>query len=311
MATKPKPTQLKPAESTLPARLAINDTALAEVCLDRNTWQVLCDSIFPSAKTAEGILLAVRYCQARGLDVLKRPVHVVPMWSKALGREVETIWPGINEVQITAARTKEWAGLDPARFGPDITRVFEGRARTESGWQDMQVKVTFPEFAEVTVYRLVNGVRCPFSETVYWEEAYSRASGGDVPTAMWIRRPRGQLLKCAKAASRRAAFPEEASYTAEEMAGKTVEPEELTVNSEVSAIEAEVVPTKPVETASPTVAPEVTEQVHSLVERAAKSRAWASATEYFRRRFQGPDLEYALKELVLAEQDATLPAQAA
>jgi phage recombination protein Bet len=311
MATKPR-TQLKTAEPMAPARLAINDNALAEVGLDRNTWQVLCDSIFPSAKTAEGILLAVRYCQARGLDVLKRPVHVVPMWSKALGREVETIWPGINEVQITAARTKEWAGLDPAKFGPDITRVFEGRAKTESGWQDMQVKVTFPEFAEVTVYRLVNGVRCSFSETVFWEEAYSRAAGGDVPTAMWIRRPRGQLLKCAKAASLRAAFPEEASYTAEEMAGKVIEPEELTVNGEVSAIDAEVVPAKPAESASPpAVAPEVMEQIHSLIERAARSRAWASASEYFRRRFNGADLDYGLAELAQAEQDAAQEAQAA
>lgn len=104
-ATKPR-TQLKTVEPTAQAlRLAVNDTALSELGLDLNTWQVLCDSIFPSAKTPEGILLAVRYCQARGLDVLKRPVHVVPMWSKALGREVETIWPGINEVQITAART--------------------------------------------------------------------------------------------------------------------------------------------------------------------------------------------------------------
>ena len=233
------------------------------------------------------------------------------MWSKALGREVETIWPGINEVQITAARTGQWAGLDPASFGPDITRVFEGRAKTESGWQDMQVKVTFPEFAEVTVYRLVNGVRCPFSETVYWEEAYSRASGGDVPTAMWIRRPRGQLLKCAKAASLRAAFPEEASYTAEEMAGKTIEPEELVLNRDAAPIEAEVVSPKPEEAAPPPIAPEVVQQVDSLVERAARSRAWASASEYFRRRFNGADLDYALAELAQAEQEAAVEAQAA
>ena len=87
------------------ARLAGRTHRLTELGLDLNTWKVLTESIFPTAKTAEGILLAVRYCQARGLDVLKRPVHVVPMWSRALGREVETVWPGINEVQVTAART--------------------------------------------------------------------------------------------------------------------------------------------------------------------------------------------------------------
>lgn len=75
MATKPR-TQLKTAEPAA-ARLAINDAVLTEVGLDLNTWKVLTESIFPSAKTADGILLAVRYCQARGLDVLKRPVHVL------------------------------------------------------------------------------------------------------------------------------------------------------------------------------------------------------------------------------------------
>ena len=128
---------------------------------------------------------------------------------------------------------------------------------------------------------------------------------------MWIRRPRGQLLKCAKAASLRAAFPEESGYTAEEMAGKTIEPEELVVNQDTTPVEAEVVPTKPVQEAPPTVTPEVVEQVESLVERAARSRAWASASEYFRKRFTGTDLAYALNELALAEQDAAQQAQAA
>ena len=96
----------------LPAvRLPAPAAALTELGLDVGTWKVLTESIFPSAKTPEGVLLAVRYCQARKLDIMRRPVHVVPMWSKALGREVETVWPGIAEVQTTAARTGQWAGF--------------------------------------------------------------------------------------------------------------------------------------------------------------------------------------------------------
>lgn len=195
-------------------RLQVPETTLSALGLDTTTWQVLTESIFPNANTAQGILLAVRYCQARGLDVLKRPVNIVPMWSKRLGREVETIWPGINEVQITAARTGQYAGLDPAQFGPDQNRTFQGRVKTNGNWQDAQVEVTFPEWCEVTVYRLLHGMRCPFSERVYWLETYSRSGGAysEVPTAMWIKRPRGQLLKCAKAASLRAAFPERNNF---------------------------------------------------------------------------------------------------
>ena len=236
-----------PADAeTLPAvRLAAPAAALTELGLDVGTWKVLTESIFPSAKTPEGVLLAVRYCQARKLDIMRRPVHVVPMWSKALGREVETVWPGIAEVQTTAARTGQWAGMDAPRFGPDKTRTFRGRVRGEDGWQEIEVTVTFPAWCEVTVYRVVQGTRCPFTETVWWEETYSRAGGArsEVPTDMWVKRPHGQLLKCAKAASLRAAFPEEADYTAEEMEGKVIEADGLPMAgesvAEVSSIRAQ------------------------------------------------------------------------
>ncbi|ADC64166.1 recombinase RecT [Allochromatium vinosum] len=282
-------------------RLQVPETTLSALGLDTTTWQVLTESIFPNANTAQGILLAVRYCQARGLDVLKRPVNIVPMWSKRLGREVETIWPGINEVQITAARTGQYAGLDPAQFGPDQNRTFQGRVKTNGNWQDAQVEVTFPEWCEVTVYRLLHGMRCPFSERVYWLETYSRSGGAysEVPTAMWIKRPRGQLLKCAKAASLRAAFPEEADYTAEEMAGKSLEPEEILVDT--PSVSTDNTPVDPPET------PDWMAQIDALIERAANSQAWNAAQDYFHQRFSGEALSYALQGLERAQEQALSP----
>ena len=259
----------------------------------------------------------MRYCQARKLDIMRRPVHVVPMWSKALGREVETVWPGIAEVQTTAARTGQWAGMDAPRFGPDKTRTFRGRVRGEEGWQEIEVTVTFPAWCEVTVYRVVQGTRCPFTETVWWEETYSRAGGArsEVPTDMWVKRPHGQLLKCAKAASLRAAFPEEADYTAEEMEGKVIEADGLPMAGESVA---EVTPSQPSGEGDPADEAEasaaadrdaaieeaIQEQVERLVARAAKVGAWGQAEEYCRARFTGRHLEYALSELRLAEEEA-------
>jgi phage recombination protein Bet len=291
---------------TLPAvRLAAPAAALTELGLDVGTWKVLTESIFPSAKTPEGVLLAVRYCQARKLDIMRRPVHVVPMWSKALGREVETVWPGIAEVQTTAARTGQWAGMDAPRFGPDKTRTFRGRVRGEDGWQEIEVTVTFPAWCEVTVYRVVQGTRCPFTETVWWEETYSRAGGirSEVPTDMWVKRPRGQLLKCAKAASLRAAFPEEADYTAEEMAGKVIEADALPLPGE----SAEVIEAEDPDAAFDPDAPipaEVRDQVERLMLRAAKVGAWGQAEAYCRARFSGAALRFALKALAAAEAEA-------
>ena len=326
MATRrSSPTQAL-TSSLVPSRLPVAPTVLAEIGLDAGTWAVLADSIFPNAKTPEGVILAVRYCQARGLDVMKRPVHVVSMWSTALGRYVETVWPGIAEVQITAARTGLWAGLDSPRFGAELTKTFTGTVKRDDKWTEVAVTVTFPEWAETTVYRMVNGVRCPFSEMVFWEETYARQGRAEVPNEMWQKRPKGQLLKCAKAASLRAAFPEEAGYTAEEMEGKAIEGH---APVDAAVIEGEVVTAQPTtkkpsdmaapspvdETAVSETAPtdpaqrdavidaQVAKQVATLVERACKVGAWGQAEDYARARFNGAHLAYALAEL---EQAAAL-----
>jgi phage recombination protein Bet len=350
MATSSSKKQLAPARNLalVPCRLPVASAVLNEIGLDPSTWAVLTDSIFPSASTPEGVMLTGRYCQARSLDIMKRPVHVVPMWSKAAGRYVETVWPGIAEVQTTAARTGLWAGLDSPKFGPEVTKTFAGSVKRDGRWEDDQVTVTFPEWAEVTVYRLVNGVRCAFSETVFWEETYARQGKADLPNDMWQKRPRGQLLKCAKAASLRAAFPEEAGYTAEEMEGKALEGHAPIGSAVIAAEVATVHATTPVEArtqeppketpvdASPResettvqgeptpaaaaaaaeerqamIDEQVKTQVARLIARAAKVRAWGQAEDYLRSRFNGEHLKYALGQLEKAVETAVAQAKAA
>jgi phage recombination protein Bet len=192
---------------------------------DPGAWRVLTEVIFPLARSTQSIELALEYCRARNLDVMKRPINIVPVWSAELGREIETIWQGIGETQITAARSKEWAGLDPARYGIPVTNTFKGRRKAKGGgWENTEVTLTYPEWCEVTVYRMIAGARQPFTERIYWLEAYGRMGGALLPNAMWSKRPYGQVQKVAKAASLRAAFPEEsAGPTDEEMAGATID----------------------------------------------------------------------------------------
>lgn len=203
--------------SGVPARLPMPADMIG---FDAAKWRVLTDAIFPNARSAEAIALAIDYCKARGLDPLKRPVHIVPMYSTEQRRYIETVWPGINEIQTTAARTGEWAGMDAPEWGPDVTETFTGE---DKNGNHIEVTVTYPEYCSVTVYRMVHGVKCPYSEPVFWKEAYARMGRSAVPNDMWAKRPKGQIHKCAKAAALRAAFPEQASYSAEEMEGKTIE----------------------------------------------------------------------------------------
>ena len=68
--------------------------------VSEQSWRVLTEVTFPTAKTPEAIMMALDYCRTRKLDIFKKPVHVVPMWSATLGRSVETVWPSIMEFRL-------------------------------------------------------------------------------------------------------------------------------------------------------------------------------------------------------------------
>ncbi len=280
--------------------------------VSEQAWKVLTEVTFPLAKTPEAIMMALDYCRARKLDIFKKPVHIVPMWSAALGRSVETVWPSIMEIQTTAARTGLWAGIDRPVWGPDKTQVFSGRYKDDlEQWQETSIEVTFPEWVAVTVYRLVNGQRCAFTEEVYWLEAYSTAGGrySQVPSAMWIKRPKGQLAKCGKAASLRAAFPEDCGYAAEEMEGKALESlnDPAVVNgtaiqnSDVGHFDSFDEADSLVNQSSQ-ISASVQKAVAELVRRTTLAGAWLAAMDYAKHKFTGPSLDFALSELDKAAQ---------
>jgi len=212
-----------------PSRLPVSPQIAKEFDLNPAQWRVLVDQIFPSAKTIEAVMMALTYCRARNLDIFKRPVHIVPMWSSAKKAMVETVWPGIAEIRTTAARTGEYAGIDAVEFGPMIDRKFiatidaweNGR---KNGTREEEKTVSFPEWASVVVYRYVKGKRSAFHTKIYWEETYGRSGKSDIPNDMWCKRPRGQIDKCLEAAALRKAFPEEVGnmLEAEEREGQII-----------------------------------------------------------------------------------------
>lgn len=184
--------------NTLPANI---QTALTERNIDTAVWTTLQNSVFPGAKD-ESILLAVDYCKARKLDILKKPCHIVPMQVTLSGqrdnngndRKIwrDVIMPGIYEQRITAFRTGQMAGQDEPVFGNTV--AFKG--------------IEAPEWCRVTVYRFINGERCAFSHTEYFSEACATTRDGSL-NSMWRKRPRGQLAKCTEAGALRKAFPDE------------------------------------------------------------------------------------------------------
>lgn len=206
-------------------RLPYHDLIEERFDVDKGAWKVLVESVFPAAKTPDAVVMALSYCKRRNLDIFKRPVHIVPMYSAATGGYVETVWPGISELRTTAFRTGQYAGCNETEFGPDLVRAFEGTVGRGQYEQTKKIEVSFPEWGRMTVWRMVSGVRVPFvGPKVYWLETYGKIGKSDLPNDMWAKRPRGQLEKCLEAAALRKAFPEEIGneLTAEEMAGQTI-----------------------------------------------------------------------------------------
>jgi phage recombination protein Bet len=182
--------------------------------IDKTSWNVLVGAVYPAAKSIDSVVMALAYCKTRKLDPFKRPVHIVPMWDSQRRMEVETVWPGISELRTTAFRTGQYAGADETEEGPRITHDFGNG-----------VTLTFPEWARMTVYRNLDGVKCKFvGPKVYWLETYAKKGRSTEPNEMWKKRGNAQLEKCAEAAALRKAFPEEIGndYAAEEMEGQAM-----------------------------------------------------------------------------------------
>ena len=229
--------------NTLPANI---QTALTERNIDTAVWTTLQNSVFPGAKD-ESILLAVDYCKARKLDILKKPCHIVPMsvTDAKTGNKNwrDVIMPGIYEQRITAFRTGQMAGQDEPVFGDTVT--FRG--------------IEAPEWCRVTVYRFINNERCAFSHTEYFCEACATTKEGK-PNSMWSKRPRGQLAKCAEAGALRKAFPDELGgvITADEVNEEPINQHGVATSDNSST----VIETQSVEL----ITPEQIKEIENLIE---------------------------------------------
>lgn len=138
--------------------------------------------------------------QRTGLDPVQKQIYGIMRWDKRAGREKLTVQVGIDGFRAVAARSKEYGGSDDAVFvgsGPELK-------------------------ATVTVYRIVQGTRCPFTASARWTE-YVQTTKSGTPAGQWGSKPFVMLAKCAEALALRKAFPAELGglYTDAEMSSDT------------------------------------------------------------------------------------------
>jgi len=205
--------------------LAVQKNALPAMQMDEaDLMNVLRNSLYPGAQD-DSIKLAVSYCKAAGLDIMQKPVHLVPMWDSKLKRNKDVIMPGIGLYRTQAARSGSYAGVTEPEFGAEVTETFP----EESGYEGKripEITVSYPASCKVIVKRLMpDGQMAEFAATERWKENYATAcKNSKQPNSMWARRPYAQLAKCAEAQALRKAFPEVGSApTADEMEGKELD----------------------------------------------------------------------------------------
>jgi len=168
-------------------------------------------SLYTGAKD-DSIQMVIEYCKACKLDPMQKPVHIVPMWDKNTKSMKDTIMPGIGLYRIQAARSNKYAGVSEPEYGDTVNTTLGG------------VSISYPEWCKVTVKKLVGNNIVEFTAKEYWLENYATArKDSTAPNSMWLKRPFGQLAKCAEAQALRKAFPEIITQqpTAEEMEGKS------------------------------------------------------------------------------------------
>lgn len=134
-------------------------------------------------------------CNRTGLDPFVRQIHFTKRKNRKTGEETIVITTGIDGFRLTANRSHAYAGSDEPIFKSKDGKPIEATA---------------------TVYKMVQGQRCPFSACARWIEFYP-GEGND--GFMWRKMPFVMLGKCAEAQALRKAFPAELSniYSHEEM----------------------------------------------------------------------------------------------
>lgn len=154
--------------------------------------------------------LFIQVCKGANLNPFLRQVHLVQRWDSKVGHNVGAIQVGIDGFRAVAEGSGQYAGNDDPIYESEKDIEYSVGKDTKT-----TKKLTVPVKATVTVYKLMDGQRYPFTATARWDEYYPGSKIG----FQWHVRPYLMLGKCAEALALRKAFPKLLSgmYAAEEM----------------------------------------------------------------------------------------------
>jgi phage recombination protein Bet len=140
--------------------------------------------VIPQGTPAAQVELFAGVCKAKNLNPFTKEVYLVGYGGKY------SIITGIEGFRKIAGRTGQLAGVDDTKYDLQPDGSYKTAASYKAGEK--------PQTATVTVYRVIGGVRCPFTHTAVFSEF---AGSG-----MWGKMPFQMISKVAESFALRKAF---------------------------------------------------------------------------------------------------------
>jgi phage recombination protein Bet len=165
-------------------------------------------SQFAKGATDDELKMFLAVCSRTGLDPFRKQIYFIKRknWDSKEGKYVEVggIQTSIDGLRSIADSTGKYAGNDDPIFDDEVT----------------------PTKASVSVYKMVEGQRVPFTATARFDQYAPKNKDGELIGPMWKKMRHLMLGKCAEALALRKAFPAAMAgvYTTEEMTQATVQP---------------------------------------------------------------------------------------
>jgi len=142
-----------------------------------------------SVPTDDDLALFGLICQRAQLDPFAKQIYAIERKGKW------TFQVSVDGLRAIADRTGQYAGSDEPLYdeGLDLYALeMSGR--------------TLPTLCKVTVWKIVSGVRCPFTGVAKYAEFCQTYENR--PSGLWEKMPLNMLAKCAESQALRKAFPQ-------------------------------------------------------------------------------------------------------
>lgn len=220
---------------TVPAPLAVRPEVLPAApsvdwlkrALTPGQITTLCATVAP-ADTPDDVLAAFFWsARRRGLDPFLRQVHLVKRRRRA--QKDDSTW-GYEDHYV------HQTGIDGFRLISGRVTIESGKLQGERALDGIKRGCSYDDQGRLTgawaeVYR--KDCTHPFRAEVDFDE-YCPLDTKGMPTGLWARMPKGQIMKCAEAAAHRMANPEDL--------GDTYEHAELDAAEHIAALNREETP---------------------------------------------------------------------